>query len=294
MSPTLRLLPLAVLTASACTEYQTIVVDGRTREYLVHEPSESAPEEGRPVVFVYHGAFTTAAQMQRYAELDTVADKEGFLVVYPNGVNRLWYDGRIDDRVDDVAFTDALLDRIAEDFDIDEARVYATGISNGGFMSYRVACDLSDRFTAIAPVAATFSQELRDMCAPLRPAPVLTIMGTQDKLVPYEGGKLGGQLSGELGTMLSAEESIDWWATRAGCEGEPVTRTFDEVEGDDTKVQTRTWASCPSEIEMILYTIRGGGHTWPGAKPTPLLGKTSEEIDAGQTMWAFFERFSLP
>lgn len=287
---------ISVMLATAvagCTDYLTIEVDGRTREYLVHAPGGSAPRDGRPVVFVYHGAFTTAADMEDYAQLDPVADDEGFIAVYPNGVNRLWYDGRIPDEVDDVAFTDALLDRIIEDYEVDETRVYATGISNGGFMTHRVACDLSERFVAIAPVAGTLSQELRDECEPTRPVPVMMVMGTKDNLVPYDGGKLGGRFAGDFGTMLSAVDSIEWWAAQADCELEPAVEKFDEVD-DGTKIKTRTYGDCAEDAEMMLYTVEDGGHTWPGASKHLLLGKTSREIDASETMWTFFDRFRGP
>lgn len=281
---------MAATGLAGCTDYLTIEVDGRTREYLVYEPDDSAPPDGRAVVFVYHGAFTTAADMQEYAKMDPVADDEGFLVVYPNGINRLWYDGRIPDEVDDVAFTDALLDQIIDDYEVDETRVYATGISNGGFMSHRVGCDLSDRFVAIAPVAGTLSHELRDKCEPTRPVPVMLVMGTKDNLVPYDGGKLGGRFAGDFGTMLSAEGSIEWWADHANCEEDPSLDSFDEVD-DGTKIQTREWTECDAGAEMILYTVKDGGHTWPGADDIRLLGKTTKEFDASETMWAFFDRF---
>lgn len=275
-----------------CTDYLTIEVDGREREYLVHAPDGDPPAAGWPVLFVFHGAFMTGASMQKYVKIDGLADDEGFVVVYPNGIHRVWNDGRVDSEVDDIAFTDALLDRIDRDFEIDADRVYATGISNGAFMSHRVACDLSDRFVGAAPVAGTLSEELRDTCEPQRPMPMLLVMGTEDDLVPYEGGELGGGLSGELGTMLSAVDSAAWWAEQSGC-GAARRQDLEKVE-DGTSIELRAWAACDGDVQVQLYTVDGGGHTWPGAKKSALFGTTSREIDANEVLWAFFSGFSLP
>ena len=290
---------LTVLVCSAgllagCADYQTIEVDGRTREYLVHEPDGSAPSDGWPVVLAYHGAFTTARSMQRYSELDPVANDEGFLAVYPNGIGRVWNDGRTDSDVDDVAFTDALIDRLDDDYGIDPSRVFATGMSNGGFMSQRLGCELGDRIAAIAPVAGTLSEELREDCSPARALPVLLIMGTEDNVVPYAGGELGGQFSGDRGTMLSAEESIDWWVQNASCDGDPTEEKIDTDDDDATVIRTKRWEACADEVTVALYSVDGGGHTWPGADPQILLGATSKDIHASEEVWSFFSQFSLP
>lgn len=282
----------AALLVAGCGDYETIEVDGTTREFAVFEPSGSKPADGWPVVFAYHGAFTTARNMQHYIEMDAIADDEGFLVVYPNGIRRVWQDGRTDSDVDDVEFTDVLIDHVISEYGADEGRVYVTGMSNGGFMSHRLACDLSDRIVAIAPVAGTLSEEVRKICEPSRPVHVMSFMGTFDDIVPYGGGELGGTLSGDLGTMLSAPESTRYWSEHANCLPDPEVKSRDKAE-DGTSLETETFLGCDDDVSVVLHTIEEGGHTWPGADPKPLLGKTSEEIDASKAIWKWFEDKSM-
>jgi polyhydroxybutyrate depolymerase len=282
----------SLLFATACGDYETIEVDGRTREFAIYEPTGSKPADGWPMVFAYHGAFTTARNMQHYAQLDPIADEEGFLVVYPNGIRRVWHDGRKDSDIDDVEFTDVLIDHVINNYGGDENRLYVTGMSNGGFMSHRLACDLSDRVVAIAPVAGTLSQEVLDICDPSRPVHVMTFMGTFDDVVPYGGGELGGSFSGDRGTMLSAPDSTLYWAEGANCSPDPENKTRDKSE-DGTSLETETYSGCDDDVSVVLHTIHEGGHTWPGADAKPLLGKTSTEINASKAMWKWFEDKSL-
>ena len=276
------------LLATACTHYETLWVDGEKREFLVHVPAGEPPATGWPAIIAYHGAFTTPEATESYTRLSELAESEGFVVFYPKGERRLWNDGRMPDEHDDVAFTDALIDHAISSYEVDEARVYATGISNGGFMSHRVACDLSDRIAAVAPVAGTLSEPLADRCDPAKPVPMMLFLGTDDDLVAYEGGELGGRFGGRTyGTMLSAEDSAQNWAAFDGCAREHPVETHDQL-ADGTSVETRRWTECEGGGEVVLHTIVGGGHTWPGADEVPFLGTTTEELDANATMWAFF------
>lgn len=283
---------VSLLAATACTRYETIDVDGQTRKYLVHMPSGEAPAEGWPLVIAYHGAFSTPEATEDYTGLSALADAEGFVVVYPKGKKRRWSDGRIPDEVDDVGFTVALIDHAVAEYSVDERRVYATGISNGGFMSHRVGCDLGDRIAAIAPVAGTMSVELSAVCEPAQPVSVMLFMGTEDDFVPYEGGELGKNFSGETrGTMLSADDSVARWVELDGCPDAPLETTLDERD-DGTVVTTRSWSGCDGGAELVFHSIDGGGHTWPGADDVALLGPVSHELDATTEMWAFFAAHS--
>ncbi|MCA9685038.1 MAG: alpha/beta hydrolase fold domain-containing protein, partial [Myxococcales bacterium] len=222
------LLGLALL--AGCRGYESIEVDGTRRDFLLHVPEGAAPAEGRPLVIAFHGAYSTPDATEDYTGLSTLADAENFVVVYPKGKQRLWNDGRIPDAYDDVAFTAALIDHLIAGEDVDPDRVFVTGISNGGFMAHRIGCDLGDRVAAIAPVAGTLSQELLEVCEPAGPVAMMMFMGTDDDLVPYEGGELGGKLgAGIFGTMLSARDTAEQWAGFEGCVGEPALETLNAV-----------------------------------------------------------------
>ena len=280
------LLGLALL--AGCRGYESIEVDGTRRDFLLHVPAGAAPAEGRPLVIAFHGAYSTPDATEDYTGLSTLADAEDFVVVYPKGKQRLWNDGRIPDAYDDVAFTAALIDHLIASEDVDPDRVFVTGISNGGFMAHRIGCDLGDRVAAIAPVAGTLSQELLEVCEPAGPVAMMMFMGTDDDLVPYEGGELGGKLgAGIFGTMLSARDTAEQWAGFEGCVGEPALETRNAVD-DGTQVETLRYAGCDERGPVVLHTIVGGGHSWPGADEATGLGPVSAELDASAEMWAFF------
>jgi polyhydroxybutyrate depolymerase len=255
---------------------------------LVHEPGADAPAEGWPLVLLLHGFGQSAAGMQRYCEMDETADEEGFLAVYPNGLDRSWNDGRFDGGADDIAFIDQLIDHLEEDRDVDLARVYVAGISNGGFMTHRVACELGDRVAAAVPVAAGLTEDLVDGCEPAAPVPVMMIWGTEDTLVPYDGGGIG--FGGGRGGVLSAHESLETWATWNGCTEIEQPTESDEASDDDTWVETEARSACLDGTTAALATVHGGGHTWPSARTTRLLGKTTEELGNGD-IWGFLAGF---
>lgn len=304
----LLLLPLAacqsaVLPPSAPRgEVQrTLPHDGRSRSYLVYLPAaaESPPVGGLPVVLAFHGGGGNARGMSKLTGLSAVAEASGFIVVYPEGVEKNWNDGRpgIAEGIDDVGYVAALLDDLAASFPVDAARVYATGISNGGMMSYRLAIELSDRIAAVAPVAAQLSVNLRDLTAaeasPAKPVPILMILGEQDPLVPFGGGKVGGKLF-DRGQVLSAEQTIQFWVARNRAAAAPEDKRLAEVDPrDGTAVRTLTHLAGPGGGEVTALIVEGGGHTWPGGLQylgERLIGRTSREFSASQTIWDFFAR----
>ncbi len=274
-----------------CGDLDEIEVDGKTRRVLVREPA-GADEALRPAVIVFHGAYGNPRQMERYTEMTAAAGARGVVVAYPRGWLGLWNDGRIADTVDDVAFTDALIDHLLDAYDVDPERVYVTGISNGAFMAHRVGCELADRVAAVAPVAGSLSEELVASCEPARPMPVWMVMGTSDRFVPYDGGKLGGRWTGgRFGTMLSAEETAAHWAGLNGCEAVPALDGSNTVE-DDTRVERARYTRCEAGAAVEWWTVRGGGHTWPGARHVTGFGAVTREISADDEMLAFFARHS--
>ena len=212
-------------------------------------------------------------------------------MAYPDGVDHGWNDGRgVGPDVDDVAFLETLLQNLDDDFSIDRARVYVTGISNGGMMAMRFACDRADLVAAIAPVSALLPRALQAR-RPARSVPVVLFNGTADPVMPYDGGAIG--RAGERGAVLSAAQTASWWAARDGC-ARPCPATPLEVldSTDPTRVTEQRWESGRADAEVVQLTIEGGGHTWPGGQPYRSAGRgaTSRNIDACLRIWRFFSR----
>lgn len=197
-----------------------------------------------------------------------------------------------DGNTDDVGFLAALIDHISQDYTIDPERVYATGISNGGLMSLRLACELSEKIAAVAPVTAALSEDLYATCTPSYPISVLIINGTEDPLVPWDGGEItvGRQ---KRGRVLSTPDTVAFWVAQNNCEPTPaISQAPDGDPEDGTQVRTEVYRQCDNGAAVALYTIAGGGHTWPGGRqylPESIAGKTSQEIDANEAICRFFE-----
>ena len=209
------------------------------------------------------------------------SDAEGFIVVHPEGtgVPKSWNAGYCcgpanSSGVDDVAFIRTLIDQLASELCIDAARVYSTGLSNGGFLSHRLACELADKIAAIGPVAGVLGI---DNCAPSRPVPVLAVNGTADPLVYYNGGN--GQ--------KSVADTIAFWVATNQC----TTMTQSFQNGDATCV---THGGCTAGADVTLCTIDQGGHQWPGGETLPLLGKKSDDLVATDAIWTFFVAHPRP
>jgi polyhydroxybutyrate depolymerase len=250
-------------------------------------------------VLAYHGGGSNAEHMVRFCGLNTTADKAGFIVVYPSGTGALaaaltWNGGNccgyaMEHQVDDVGFTRALLDDLAKVLAVDAKRVFATGMSNGAVMVYRLASELSDRIAAIAPVAGPLGT---DTCHPQRPVPVLHFHGTADEFAPIQGGTGPRSRSGT--DFYSVEHSVRCWVRANGCTDEPVTEELPDTANDGTTVTRQTYGGGRGGAEVVLVVIEGGGHTWPGRQPPlPVLGKSTRNVSANDLLWAFFEKHPM-
>ena len=274
---------------------RTVVVGGLTRTYVVHVPKGHDLKRPLPVVLALHGATMNGPMMAWFSGLNRKADEAGFIAVYPNGTGShssfFWNGGNgpaAPAKVDDVAFSDALLDDLGRTYPVDAGRVYATGMSNGAMMAYRLAAELSERIAAIAPVSGTVATEIGQ---PKRPVSVLHFHGTKDEFIPFTGGKGAKSIFGT--NYRPVEDSIRAWVTTNG--GDETSKTDMLADGGDgMKVTRRTYGSGRDGSEVVLVVIEGGGHTWPGKKSTAaVLGRSTLGVSANDLMWEFFQKHPM-
>jgi polyhydroxybutyrate depolymerase len=272
-------------------EPRTLLINGDSRRYYLHLPPGWRRDHPAPLVLVFHAGGGRARDIAPHTGFSRVSDRERFVVVYPQGLRGRWNDGRgfVTATHDDVGFVRALLDTLGRELAIDPKRIYATGISNGAMFAYRLACDLPGTFAAVAPVAGALPAELAPSCARTAPVSVVAFQGTADPLMPYLGGGAGQR------RVLSAERSLNFWATLAGCTGAPVSTDEPDRVADGTRVRHSTWLGCREGRSVELYTIEGGGHTWPGGPEAGRrVGRVTREIDATGVIWGFFAGHGRP
>jgi polyhydroxybutyrate depolymerase len=301
--------------------------NGLNRKYIAHVPGSYDSKMGVPLVIAMHGGLGSATSSPDYFELNPKADKEGFIVVYPEGTGidllgkhfGSWNAGRccnpaMNNRVDDVGFIDKMIDKLSSDFNINAKMIYATGFSNGGMMSFRLACELSDKIAAVAPSGSAGNF---DACQPLRKVPILYIQGKQDPCSPYEGGICGGcanEYISKLGIpvkntgkwdCLSIPEYIKGWAERNGC-SDNIKITY-----QNGGAQCATYQECDEHSDITSCVIDEHGHTWAGKKTYGTdacnnfpnskactiwkkgVGPLSQDLIANDQIWKFFKTHPL-
>ena len=252
-----------------------------------------------PMVLALHGGGSNARQMERYTRFNDLAAKEGFLVVYPEAVDGNWNDGRgiagvraQQENIDDVKFVRTILDCMSKEHKIDRSRVFCTGISNGAFMSHRLATEASDVITAIAPVVGGMAPAMAKKFHPDQPVSILIIQGDADPLVPIRGGMVGFPRGRKRGQVIPTEETISLYLRRNGNQGDPTVTTLDRDEKDGTSVEIRRYPDGPGGVRTQVYIVRNGGHTWAGRPlylPEMLIGKATQEFSATEVIWEFFK-----
>src|SRR5262245_9207463 len=287
----LVLLALTGLAVSAAEPLRStrheIRAGGRTRSYRLYAPPSLDESRPAPLVLAFHGGEGEAATIEPFLGFDALADREGFLVAYPDGVDKHWNDGRENknfasfrEGVDDVAFVAALIDAIARQHPVDPRRVFATGISNGGIFSHYLAARLATRIAAIAPVAGGIAEPFRASFRPERPVSVLMMNGTEDPLMPYHGG---GVRHGTNGRVLDTAEAARLWVAADGCAPPPKIEILPDTDpGDACRATRSTWTGGREKTEVVLYTLEGGGHTWPGGRqyaPKAPVGRVCRDVD---------------
>ncbi|MCX6334192.1 MAG: phospholipase [Bacteroidia bacterium] len=300
---------LISLTALGGTDQRaSFMHDNIERTFTIHIPSVYDQSVRLPLVIALHGRGGNGESMILITRkgFNKMAEKDGYFMVYPDGIELNWNDGRTDEEandrahrenIDDTGFISALIDYMIKDYEVDPKRVYVTGISNGAIMSYRLACELSHKIAAIAPVDGNIPNLFLHECYPSMPVSVLAINNVDDPLVPYQGGNIySSVLRVNLGKVLSADESIGFWVTQDQCSSLPVvTEEPDKDPKDGTKVIRKAFTNHNDGTEVILYSVEGGGHTWPGGfqyLPSWIIGKTSKDFDANEVIWSFFKKHS--
>lgn len=290
------------------THRASIIHDDLKRTYKFYIPAFHNRSVPVPLIIALHGRGGNGHSMILLTRkgFNKLAERDGFIVVYPDGIELNWNDGRIDEEsndrahrenIDDVGFISALIDTMIRDYNIDPNRVYITGISNGAIMSYRLACELSHKITAIAPVDGNIPHYFFTECPGYKPVSVLAINNTEDPLVPFDGGEIHGSLNKvKLGKVLSVDESVRFWVKVNNCSSTPVVTDMPDMDPEDgTRVIKKQYNGGTDGSEVILYAIDGGGHTWPGGLqylPVRIIGKTSRDIDANEVIWSFFKNHS--
>jgi len=287
----------AATEATSSDPQHSLMVDGRERTYLLHRPAGYDPQRRYPLVVVLHGTFGTGEKVSGQTGFSLYADREQFIVVYPDALGN-WNDGRgtsasATQGIDDASFINALVAELSGTLSVDASRVYATGVSSGGIMAYRLGCEASALFAAIAPVIANVAEPIAEHCAPSAPVALVTVNGAEDPFVPFNGGeccrtKRGG---GEGGRVVSHEASVGIFAKRNGCDLSPQKDTLPAQVQDGTTVEKWTYPSCAGRNEVVSYIIHGGGHAWPPNPPQAprMTGVSSQNLDATQVIWEFFK-----
>lgn len=285
---TLLLLPLLVAAILAAAFFLrnrnngSLVVNGEKRVYLVHVPRGYDRTHAVPLVISMHGAGGWPAQQMRMTRWNDLADREGFIVVYPSAAEmagpRIW-------RVSDVAYIAQLIDRLERDYNIDRARVYANGFSNGGGMTFLLSCTISGRLAAVGLAGAAQTVAWR-WCRDTRPIAVIAVHGTDDRFAPYRGGESPIVPPGH--PFPSIPMWVAKWAARNRCAPQPSTS---RIARDVTRA---TYTGCAADV--VLDTVEGGGHQWFGGRPLPewFVGPDPRTLDTTAQMWAFFKNHPLP
>lgn len=287
---TLILLPSALALTEAVSFYSRhhhngrIVSSGREREYVLYVPPTYDHTKPTPLVISLHGAGLWGGAQKEISQWNETADEHGFIVVYPSAIKRgprVWRANR--DPID-VKFIADLIDALHALYNIDRRRIYANGLSNGGGMSFVLSCALPDRFAAVGMVAAAQLSPF-DWCRDRPAVPMIAFHGTDDRMTPYHGGKtwVAPRPFPDIPTFTAN------WARRNKCAPAPIESA---VAGDVTR---RSYTNCADGADVVLYTIAGGGHTWPGGQGLAewFAGPTSASVDASREMWAFFRDHPL-
>ncbi len=263
---------------------RSFIFDGINRTWIVYLPVNYSQGNTLPLLLALHPLTGTGLNMMQFTGFNSIADTANFIVVYPDGIGNSWNVGLPGgSTADDVGFISALIDTLHQDYNIDLNRVYGAGFSNGGFLCYRLACELGNRIAAIASVAGTMTDASFAACTPQRITPVLHIHGTSDIVVSYNGG---------FGNV-SVDQVLSFWKSFDTCPVFPVVENLPDLVAEGSTVQRYTWSPCTEGSEVMLLKVINGGHTWPGSVGVTGLGNTNRDINASSEIWKFVSKYTL-
>ena len=293
------LLVVTCTAANAGSISRRIDVHGQARTYTLYVPASASESKPAALVIALHGGLGQGHSMETLSGFSQLADHEGFLVAYPDGLGRRWRDGRtlpkgmVADNADDVGFMSALIDDASRLHPVDPKRIFATGISNGAMFSHYLALKLGDRIAAIAPVAGGIATGVAVDFHSSTPVSVLIINGRQDPLVPYEGGPV----AKTRGSIVSTVRALQLWLDADDLHGEARVRNVVAKKTGDCSEQWQTWSGGRNGSALTLVALAGGGHTWPGGTqylPKAIVGAVCPELDASRVIWDFFRQHPKP
>jgi len=287
----LLVLALQLLAFNGFTQQTTTVSlmhGGIQRSYIIYVPANYSGNQAVPLLFNFHGYTSNANEQMWYGDFRPIADTAGFIIVHPEGTQdntgtTHFNVGWGQSTVNDVSFTSFLIDTISAQYNINLDRVYSTGMSNGGFMSFRLACELSDRIAAIGSVTGSILPGTLSSCNPSHPMPILQIHGTSDQTVPYGGG---------AGWSSPINTLVNWWATENNCTSPATITQMPNIStSDNTTVEKQVYPDGDACTEVVHYKVAGGSHTWPGS----LFNSpgTNYDIDASLVVWKFVSQFDM-
>jgi len=270
------------------TIYDTILHDNLQRSFILYVPDSYVPGTATPLVINFHGYTSNALEQMYYGDFRPVADTAGFLLVHPmgtlDGSGNPYWNSNWGGEVDDIGFTEALIDSLASEYSINLDRVFSTGMSNGGFMSYTLACELSHRIAAIASVTGTMNVNQSSTCSPQHPMPVMEIHGTADFVVPYNGNSF----------MESIENTLNYWVEFNNCDATPIFSPMPDInQNDGCTAEHYRYPAGANGVEVEHYKIINGGHTWPGSPFPNGAGNTNQDINASVKIWKFFAQYDI-
>jgi polyhydroxybutyrate depolymerase len=281
------ILCLPFVTIGQQTITGSFIHDGIQRDYILYVPASYVAGTQAPLVLNFHGYTSNAFEQMFYGDFRPIADTAGFLVVHPNGTvdqigNQHWNVGWGTSTVDDVGFTNALIDTLSAHYDINQDRIYSTGMSNGGFMSYKLACDLSNRIAAIASVTGSMNTGQPATCNPQHPMPVMEVHGTADPTVAYDGTLF----------FVSIPNVLAYWVNFNSCDTPPVINSIPDIDPTDgCTAEHQLFSNGTNGVEVEHYKIIGGVHAWPG---TAFGGAgTNQDINASKEIWRFFSKYDI-
>ncbi|NNE98905.1 MAG: esterase [Pyrinomonadaceae bacterium] len=276
------------------------------RSFFLFVPKRLEQNKKVPLLFVFHGGGGNPLAMDQRLGFTELARKERFVVVYPEGIGRNWNDGRETDttqahreKVDDIGFVSAIIDRVSEAYRIDQKRIFATGPSNGGIFSHYVGANLSERFAAIAPVIGGIADPFYKRFNPKDPVSVFVIQGTEDRLVPYDGTNgIGFGRRRNRGKIISTDRAIALWTKHNRVDARPIKSNLpDKDSNDGCTVETFLWKNGKNNTAVKLFKMNGGGHTWAGGQqylPRRIVGNVCRDFDATDEIWSFFKAHPKP